>query len=273
VDRRARAAIAAETDRIVEDGGYVVAGVRRRIGDAVAAALAATHLHGPDDPRLDHLPPRERTIRVEVTSETTLGAARRLVGSGTDAVACLNFASAKHPGGGYRSGAQAQEESLARASALAACLRSVPGYYEQHRRRPDPLYTDGVICTPGVPVFRDDDGVLLDEPYQATFLTAAAPNAGVLAERGWRGDLRAVLDRRARRVLAAAAHHDHRRIVLGAWGCGVFRNDPDMVADVFASLLLGEFAASFDQVIFAVVDRAPSTPTRRAFATRLDQAD
>jgi uncharacterized protein (TIGR02452 family) len=81
-----------------------------------------------------------------------------------------------------------------------------------------------------------------------------------------------VLDRRARRVLAAAAHHDHRRIVLGAWGCGVFRNDPAMVADVFASHLHGEFAAAFDHVTFAVVDHAPSTPTRQAFESRLAPA-
>jgi uncharacterized protein (TIGR02452 family) len=269
MNRATRAAVAAATDRIVETGRYAAGRVEHHIAPAVEAAVAGTHLHRPDDPLAD--PPVRRTVaaRIEVTGESTLAAARRLVAQADGDVACLNFASAKRPGGGYRSGAQAQEESLARASALAVCLEAVPEYYDQYRRRPDPVYTDGVICSPDVPVFRDDDGGLLAEAYAVTFLTAAAPNAGALAARGWRGDIRTVLERRARRVLGVAASHGHGRVVLGAWGCGVFRNDPSVVADVFASLLGEDFARSFDLVTFAVLDTSRSASTHDAFRRRL----
>jgi uncharacterized protein (TIGR02452 family) len=75
------------------------------------------------------------------------------------------------------------------------------------------------------------------------------------------------LARRARRVLAVAAAHGHRRLVLGAWGCGVFRNDPVVVADAFADAL-AERAGSFDLVVFAVWDEAKGSPVRTAFECR-----
>jgi uncharacterized protein (TIGR02452 family) len=231
----------------------------------LAPALASSHLHLPDEV----LPPGEGggRIAVEVTNETTLAAARRIVHElgASEAVAALDFASATKPGGGYRNGAEAQEGSLARASALGTCLERVPAFYEHHQRHRHPLYTDRVICSPGVPVFRDDSGRLLGEPYPVTFLTAAAPNAGALADRGWTGDLDTAVRQRARRVLAVAAGHGHRQLVLGAWGCGVFRNDPAHVATVFADLLRDGFAGAFTRVTFAVVEGPPGTGTFRTF--------
>jgi len=84
-----------------------------------------------------------------------------------------------------------------------------------------------VIWSPAVPVFRDDQGHLLDEPYTTSFLTAAAPNRGAIASNQPENlpDVPATLRRRARRVLTVAAAHGHRSLVLGAWGCGVFAND------------------------------------------------
>ena len=209
-----------------------------------------------------------------MTAETTLAAAARLAAAAPDEVACLNFASAHKPGGGWLSGAQAQEESLARASALVAALASVPEYHAYHRRHRDPLYTDRVVHSPGVPVFRDDEGRFVD-PYRVAFLTAAAPHAGHLREPV---DLPAVLRRRAGRVLAVAHRHSHRRLVLGAWGCGVFRNDPRQVAAAFAALLApgGSFAGRFPQVVFAIPDaanRGPFAAALRAIPLAVDPLD
>ena len=151
---------------------------------------------------------------VEVTYESTLQAAHRL-GSGA---ACLVFASAKNPGGGFLGGAKAQEESIARSSALYPCLLAVPEFYAFHRAQRDLRYSDRVIYSPGVPVFRDDKGNLLDQPHTATFLTAAAPNLGAIIRNQpeHAADVPAVLVRRARRVLEVAAAHGHRTMVLGA---------------------------------------------------------
>jgi uncharacterized protein (TIGR02452 family) len=56
-------------------------------------------------------------------------------------------------------------------------------------------------------------------------------------------------------------------VVLGAWGCGVFRNDPAQVADAFRTLLGpgGRFARSFEHVVFGVLDRTPGRVVREAF--------
>lgn len=278
--------VARATQAIVEAGGYRVRGSGRWVdlSDALAAAREGSHMHLPGEPSDPAAVAGTEPAPIEVTGETTLEAARRLhadaAGGADGPVACLNFASARHPGGGWRSGARAQEESLARASALVTCLEAVPEYYAFHDDQRHPLYSDRVVCSPSVPVFRDDAGTLLDEPYPVTFLTAAAPNAGALRDRsrGGAGDAGAddtvladTLRRRARQVLAVAAGHGHRRLVLGAWGCGVFRNDPRTVAGAFADLLTGagDFARSFAHVTFAVYDPAPAAPTRAAFERAL----
>ncbi|CAM5655500.1 TIGR02452 family protein OS=Streptomyces tendae OX=1932 GN=GUR47_03945 PE=4 SV=1 [Streptomyces tendae] len=208
------------------------------------------------------LPTRVGTV-FEVTGESSLEAARRLGG----AVAVLNFASARNPGGGYLNGAQAQEEALCRASALYTCLLRAP-VYDHHRAHRDPFYTDRVVHSPGVPVFRDDRGRLLDEPFTAGFLTSAAPNAGVVLrtapERA--ADLPAALAARAERVLETAVAHGYRRLVLGAWGCGVFpATTPPQVAGAFRTLLGpgGRFAGAFDRVAFGILDRARAPPSGR----------
>src|SRR6185503_561546 len=115
-------------------------------------------------------------------------------------------------------------------------------------------YSDRVIYSPGVPVFREDKGTLLDEAYRTSFLTAAAPNLGAIAGNQAEDlpDVPAVLLRRATRVLTVAAAHGHRTLVLGAWGCGVFRNDAAVVADAFAHAL--KSLPHFDFVVFAVRD-------------------
>jgi uncharacterized protein (TIGR02452 family) len=257
-------AMATETMAIIEAGGYRSPGGRDvQIGAGVRAAVAGTRLHPPAEKIPAFLPSGPGAPATEVTEETSLSAARRL---GAD-VACLVFASAKKPGGGFLNGAQAQEESIARSSALYPCQTAAREFYDFHRRQDDLRYSDHVIYSPGVPVFRADDGALLDEPYAVSFLTAAAPNLGAIAvsQPTAAASVPGVLEARAERVLAVAAAHGHRKLVLGAWGCGVFRNDPDVVAAAFAAQL-ARTQGRFDHVVFAVLDHQPGAPTRAAFS-------
>ncbi|SCF14532.1 TIGR02452 family protein [Micromonospora viridifaciens] len=259
-------AIARDTLDILDAGRYVNGrGETVHLADPVRAAVAGTRLHLPDDP-LPTPPIGGAGPAVEVTGESILLAARRLAADGE--VAALVFASAKNPGGGFRTGAQAQEESVARASALFPCLTAVPEFYDFHRQQRNLLYSDRVIHSPRVPVFRDDKGRLLDVAHEVSFLTAAAPNRGAVLRNhpADADEIGPMLRARARRVLAVAAAHGHRRLVLGAWGCGVFRNDPAMVAEAFALALAGT-AGWFDQVSFAVLDRVDG-PVRGAFTAR-----
>ncbi|MDX6362584.1 MAG: hypothetical protein QOC85_1594 [Streptomyces sp.] len=255
--------IAQGTEEIVAAGGYRASDGRPvSIAAAVEAARAGTRMFGPESVEIPANSPVDTFF--EVTGESSLEAARRLAGP----VAVLNFASARNPGGGYLNGAQAQEEALCRASALYTCVLRAREFYDHHRAHRDPFYTDRVIHSPGVPVFRDDRGRLLDEPYSAGFLTAAAPNAGVVRrtapERA--AELPRALAVRAERVLETAAAHGYRRLVLGAWGCGVFQNDPAQVAGAFHALLSGgRFEGSFEHVVFGILDRTARSATRTAF--------
>jgi uncharacterized protein (TIGR02452 family) len=259
--------MATETMTIMETGRYRSPGGRDvRIADDVAAAVAGTRLYLP---REELPPPGHRSSGVpaiEVTNETCLSAARRL---GPD-TACLVFASAKNPGGGFLNGAQAQEESIARSSALYPCQTAAREFYDFHRRQGDLRYSDRVIYSPRVPVFRADDGGLIDEPFPVSFLTAAAPNIGAMpvGQRSSAADVAVVLSARAERVLAVAAAHGHRKLVLGAWGCGVFGNDPDVVATAFADRLT-RASGYFDHVVFAVLDHRRGVPTYAAFTRHL----
>ncbi|MFJ5642623.1 TIGR02452 family protein [Streptomyces sp. NPDC093223] len=258
--------IAQETERIVAAGSYrTSAGREVLLAADIAAARAGTRMYGPRP--VPVAVPDPVPTAFEVTGESSLEAARRLADA---PVAVLNFASARNPGGGYLNGAQAQEEALCRASALYACQLDARAFYDHHRAHRDPFYSDRVIHSPAVPVFRDDRGRLLAEPYRAGFLTSAAPNAGVIRrtapERA--AELPEVLAVRAERVLEVAAAQGYRRLVLGAWGCGVFQNDPRQVAGAFRGLLGpgGRFAGTFAHVVFGILDRTPGSAVRAAFA-------
>jgi len=247
-------ALAHATTAIVEAGHYVApAGREVRIAESIASAVAGTRLYLPDDDLAVPARAGGAVPAIEVTKESSLSAARRL---GDDA-ACLVFASARSPGGGFLNGARAQEESIARVSALYACQMSVPQFYGFHRRQQDLRYSDRVIYSPRVPVFRDENGTLLEEPYRTSFLTAAAPNLGAImtSQPTVAGSVPGVLAARAARV-------------LGAWGCGVFRNDPLTVARAFREQL-ARTSGWFDRVVFAVLDNQQGTPTYKAFADAL----
>ncbi|MFI7641494.1 TIGR02452 family protein [Nonomuraea sp. NPDC049400] len=265
--------IAAVNAQIIAEGEYTAHdGTVVAVGPALAAAVSGTVSHPPDEPiDVPDTATAHRTL-FEVTAEGSLQAARRLHLAGTERIAVLNFASARNPGGGYLGGAKAQEEDLCRGTLLYPCLLQAPDYYDAHRASSDLLYSDHVIWSPDVPVHRDDDGRLLPGPYQVSFLTCPAPNAGQVLRRdpdaGER--IRRVLHRRAGRVLAVAAQHGARRLVLGAWGCGVFRNDPREVAEAFHVHLTegGAYSTAFERVVFAVWDRSPDSVNRAAFADR-----
>ncbi|MFE6049773.1 TIGR02452 family protein [Kitasatospora sp. NPDC056446] len=267
--------VARVNEEIAGRGEYRTAGGELvRVGPESTAARAGTVSYPPQ--ALDALvaaggPGAGPRAGVEVTAEGSIGAARRLVEAGAGPVGVLNFASARNPGGGYLRGARAQEEDLCRSALLYSCLLEAPDYYEAHRASTDLRYSHRVIVSPDVPVIRDGRGDLLARPYPVTFLTSPAPNAGQLDRRSAGTDVRGVLAERAERVLAAAARHEVRALVLGAWGCGVFRNDPAQVAEAFEGAL-ARYGAAFERVVFAVWDRSPVSANRAAFEARFGAA-
>jgi len=213
-NRNQRAQMAHETIQIICQGHYLSpAGRRVDIGAAVAASVAGTCEFPPDHVvTLPHGLRGRHATQIVVRNETTLAAARRLL-AGHRTIS-LNFASARNPGGGFLSGSHAQEESLARSSSLYACLdgRSM---YPFHRQHCDTLYTDYVIYSPSVVVFRDDDGTLLETPFTCSFLTAPAPNAGAVLRQDptRRDEFRGALQSRINKVLSVAATQGYDTII------------------------------------------------------------
>lgn len=262
-DRNERAIIAAETVQILSSGVYIGPSAKTvQIDPELNYCANETKAFRPGQlAKLAAAPPSSvRRTHISVVNCTTLSAARRLhERHGAGRVVLLNFASARNPGGGFLSGSQAQEESLARASGLYASLSRMTDYYEANRRHRSALYTDHMIYSPLVPVFRDDGDRLLDEPWCVSMITAPAVNAGVVRskEPENRSRIDEVMRRRVEYVLAIAASHGHDALVLGAWGCGVFANEPREIARLFAGQLLGQghYAKAFSEIVFAVLDR------------------
>src|SRR5262249_19617379 len=158
-------------------------------------------------------------ITFEVVNETTLHAARRLLEGDRGArVLALNFASARHPGGGFLKGSQAQQESLARASGLYACIARVGAMYDANACFRSYLYADTMICSPAVRVSRDDGVALLECPSLLSFVTAPAVNVGALRrnEPDRLGQVEPVMLSRMEKVLSLAVVHGHDVLVLGA---------------------------------------------------------
>jgi uncharacterized protein (TIGR02452 family) len=276
--RTTRAQVAQQTLTILGEGAYLhPSGRLIALGEELASARSRSVLYSPDDflevfQRRDQLlwgcSPVPATF--EVVNETTLHAARSLTREEPGArVLALNFASARYPGGGFLKGSQAQEESLARASGLYACIAPLREMYDTNARFPSCLYTDHMIYSPDVPVFRDDEDVLLERPYPVSFVTAPAVNVGALRrnEPDKLCRVETVMLGRMEKVLSLAVVHGHGVLVLGAWGCGVFSNDPDRVAGWFQRHLTGGgmFGRAFRRVVFAVLDRTGDLSTLRPF--------
>lgn len=268
-----RKEIAQETLQLIERGNY-----RNNSGETVsikketAFAVENSRLFRLEDfPESFELVKIADETRIEVTDETTLEAAKRVCKADENANPfVLNFASAKNPGGGFLGGAQAQEESLARSSSLYACLAANFEMYQHNRNGNSCLYSDLMIYSPKVPVFRNDDGSLIAKPYLVSFLTSPAVNAGVVKQKeADKIDLIETVNReRARKFLWVANQNRHETLILGAWGCGVFQNEPAMIARIFADLLKGKFANCFERAIMAIYDK---TPTQRVYKAFVEQ--
>lgn len=277
-NRMSDTAVAAANESFITAGHYTYPPTNTPVDLAgpVAAALASTRAYDPSGTatvlaNVTAAPSPNLQTRFEVTSESSTAAAQRLHAEGSHPTV-LNYASATRPGGGYLGGARAQEEDLCRSSALHTLLAApvCRSFYTGHRRPTrDARYSHSIIWTPGVPVYRDASTcALLAHPYPTSFITAAAPNAGALARNNPAAlPCTPLLEQRAARILAVAARHGARALVLGAWGCGVFRNAPDDVARIFYRLLKagGRFEGRFERVTFAVYDNSGTGPALRAF--------
>ena len=272
---------AEETLSALQKGFYFAPnGAKFDLSRQMEAMVKGTNVYAPDH----HWVPAEapavaasQTV-VQVLNSTTLDACRQLLNDGQSNLFVLNFASAKNPGGGFLSGSQAQEESLARASTLFASLNSKKSQemYTYHARlRPNTgYYSHFMIYSPHTVVFKDDHGLPLQQPHEIHVCSAPAVNAGQVRKTAGREatadrtnrDIGEVMLERIRRILRIAREMKHATLVLGAFGCGVFQNRALDVARYFRDALKeDEFNGHFNRIVFAIPDGPNSAPFKALF--------
>ena len=240
----------------------------QRLVDSVKEATSSQKLILETDylpkPKLDLY---EEKANIVVSKKRSFEAAAGYKGQ---KVAVHNFASASNPGGGVVRGATAQEECLCRCSGLYFSLNTKAmwdGFYTPHREAHNPIHNDDIIYTPGVTVFKSDTANprLMPEKdwYDVDVITCAAPNLrnrpsnpynsgdGQQAITVRDDELLALHEKRLRRILDVAVTEGATAIILGAFGCGAFANNPNVVARA-AKNVIADYMHAFQNIEFAV---------------------
>ena len=271
--------IANDTLRALNYGNYPFKGIDKDLSGPMEYSKRNTKYYPPDSPIREwaenpqNLPPDSSPTHISVLHVSTLDAARLLENvyknnpSKRGKTGVLNFASATKPGGGFKNGAEAQEESIARSSTLYPCLTTDEAnkFYKLHSRESadnhPAYYSHAIIYSPKVTVFRDDDGIYT-YPFNVDVLTCAAVNAGevrktitVSVRSGLEVGIEKEMKERMGRILYVFEQEGVRNIILGTFGTGVFKNDVAIVARIWAHLLIvpdARFKDSFDRIIFAI---------------------
>lgn len=217
-------------------------------------AMDNTEVIFPED-ELTSSGPYINDTEINVVNMKSFEAARKYADNYTTCV--LNFANPVSPGGGVLNGATAQEEDLCRASNLYFSLNSMnalPYYYHNEKimEQTNYIFDDSLIYTKSVTVLRDDTtGLFLEDSYMVDVITCAAPMC-CYNNKVSDSDLHHIMKPRILRILQAADHFDAEVLILGAFGCGAFACNPNVVADCFKEAIKGKHA--FNKIIFAIWD-------------------
>lgn len=217
----------------------------------------------------------DKPANIIVSQLRSFEAAAQYIGKRT---AVLNFASATNPGGGVEKGASAQEECLCRVSTLYPCLadqKMRASFYTPHCKNGNALHNDDIIYTPNVLVIKDDNHNLLSELFSVDIISCAAPNlrerpsnqynTGDTVKVQISGDeLLALHEKRARKIFSSAIANGVEILILGAFGCGAFQNDPHIVAQAYKNVL-PDFAHYFHTIEFAIFCNAKNIENYQVF--------
>ena len=203
---------------------------------------------------------KSKDYNIIITPDRTLEAVQKYYASKDKKrkIGVLNFASAKHPGGGVWSGARSQEESLCRASTLYSCLSTEflqDNFYSYHMEKKRE-YSDRIIYTPNVLVFKTDDNVFAEmlgekDWYKIDVISCAAHN-----QKAYKVDyekLKKINYDKIKAIIECAAENNVDNLILGAYGCGAFGNDPHLVSKIFKKILIDEeYYKYFENIHFAI---------------------
>lgn len=217
--------------------------------------------------------PGNNHIRITLRNQDTLEAAFELHQHRSEnekPVLILNFANPHRPGGGIRSRPGTQEEHLCVKTTVLCSLETEEAwpFYQTNLDCGTQAQTDAILFSPNTMVIRNPNLSLREDPFPVAVMTVSAPIASRMEESEL-PNLENILNRRIYGMLRAAATEGYSRLVLGAWGCGNFGNDPELVARLFCDNLTG----SFDEVAMAVFDNSEDQYRYSCFAKYFENKD
>lgn len=179
---------------------------------------------------------------VEIENMDTITAVLQAIKDGYRPLV-LNMANSRTPGGGFLTGAKAQEEDLFRCTDYHATL--VRSLY--------PICHDEVIYSPCVNILKDVNYQLLETPQSAGFVAAAAIRNPRLTMYGqFRSFDQYLTESKIRMIYQLGVIQRYDCLILGALGCGAFNNPPFEVAQIFAEVT-AEYAQKFRKIIFPIM--------------------
>ena len=197
--------------------------VQKRLDLETTASAAQSTIYGPNMP--NRKPAREQPWienTVELVALDSVSCAFEKPCEGKTAI--LNFASYKNPGGFFLGGSAAQEEALCHESNLYPILLHFEiSYYGENRKRLNrALYTNKAIYSPNV-VFEHNS-----ERKEIDVLTCAAPNfkAAHRYQNVGVPENERIFRERINFMFHVAELNEVNTLITGAWGCGVFGQQP-----------------------------------------------
>jgi uncharacterized protein (TIGR02452 family) len=268
MNRKNRLELAQNTIKIIEEGFYIHKGQKKDISKEIKTNCEKTITIAPEDWNAIIAKPLhyfDKTTEIEVQNCSTI---ESIIDRDFSTIGVLNFASAKNPGGGFLGGSSAQEESLARSSSLFASLSKDITMYEYNRNSSSFLYSDYAIFSPETVFWFDDNGNSFEKPILIDVITSPAPNKGAMLQHGQKEELQlleSVFLKRIDHVLHYANLQKIECLILGAWGCGVFRNEASDVAKLFKKVIAKKYINAFKKIVFAVYDISENKVNFNAF--------
>lgn len=236
--------------------------------DQISECIKSTRRYSPDN--IFTPSTRNEPTVIELRDQTTVEAIRMCSKDpNVGKLAALNFASYRNPGGRFREGSRAQEESLCHESFLYNVLfGSLSHYLKNRMERNHGLYTNTALYSPNV-IFMGTTSNVNTGDYKhcsevdavkCDIITCAAPNRRVAVGYNKVSNLENIgaCESRIKFIFDVAIENKVDTLILGAFGCGVFGQSPDLIAGIFNKYLkgidntVGEYFGKFNKVIFAV---------------------
>ena len=146
--------------------------------------------------------------------------------------------------------------------------------YQFNRNESTYLYSDYMIYSPNTVFWFDDKGFPFKNPYLVDVITSAAPNRGAMLQNNKLNELECIestFKRRIELVLRLALDNKVKTLILGAWGCGVFRNKTEDVARYFKEVIDEKFENKFKKIVFAVYDSSENKKTFSDFKLKFSE--